>query len=152
MILINTKRLNRRRIKTMLKNLDHTKRFVRVKRNGIIIRKYKWYSLKREKWLITDLFIAVLPKLIAENQKELAKINTRISALLYMTQYTKEYDIVEYLWGIYISKYIHPDINKAKDIKSLYINSIIDFKQVIKRLKVHKVYLKPVFDVFRHRM
>lgn len=139
MKLINTNSLNRRRIKTMLKALDPFKQYIRVKKNGIVIRKNHWYSCKREVWVVTDIFIALLPKMIARNQQELSVINTRISAMLYMSQYTDEYDIVAYLWSMYIERYVYPKLS-GEDTASYHINTLIDFKRLFKHLKASYTY------------
>jgi len=142
MRLIKTDRISRRRIKTMLKELDPQMEYVRVRRNGLVVRKRRWWSLRREITTTTDTFIATLPNLITQDRNELARINTIVSAMLYSLQYTDIYDIVEFLWNKYMYVHIYPKLDfEIVKRRYFHMDSFINLNSLFEFIEHQRVYL-----------
>ena len=142
MKLISTDKISRRRIKTMLKELDPTMKYVRIKCNGIVIRKSNRWSLYRNVSSITDIFIAVLPSLITHDINELASINTMVSAMLYATKFTDSYSIVEYLWNKYMYTHIYPKLDfEIVKRRYFHIDAFVNVNKLFDFIEHQRIYL-----------
>lgn len=105
MNLIKVTRLVKRRVKDMIVSLMPEYGYVRVTNRGLVILKKNWWSFKKTIINITDLFIDVFPKKLAESCKRKGYGDTYerifsndLYVMMQLKSYKKDVDLVEYIW------------------------------------------------------
>jgi hypothetical protein len=105
MKLINITKLVKSRTKDIVTNLMPEFTYVRVSNSGIVTLKEKWWSIPRTIINITDLYIDVFPKKLAEScqRKGYGKSYNQIFSndlyvMLQLRAYKKDINIVDYIW------------------------------------------------------
>lgn len=106
MNLIKVTPLTKRRVKNLVADLLPEFGYSRITRSGLVMLKKKWWSFHRTAINITDLFIDVFPKRLAESCKRKGYGDTYermfsedLYIMLQLKSYKKDIDIVEYIWN-----------------------------------------------------
>ena len=125
MRIININPLTIKRTKIMTKSLIPWVGYVRMTYSGLVILKAKWWSFRRTRIPVTDLYFQELPKRIADsaNKRGLTGnyfllFKEAIGSHLEL-QFTtnRNFDISEYIWDMY-NKY-HKDVPLIEKIPDL---------------------------------
>lgn len=105
MNLIKVTRLTKRRVKDMIVGLMPEFGYVRVTNRGLVILKKNWWSFQKTIVNITDLFIDIFPKKLAESCKRKGYGDTYerifsndLYVMMQLKSYKKDVDLVEYIW------------------------------------------------------
>jgi hypothetical protein len=108
MNLIKITPLLKRRVKDMIVDLIPEYKYILINKRGLVTLKTKWWSFKKTTVNITDLFIDVLPKKLAESCKRKGYGDTYerlfsndLYVMLQIKAYKKDFDITEYIWDKY---------------------------------------------------
>jgi hypothetical protein len=108
MNLIQINSLTKRRTKNILQDLIPEYKYQRVTNHGLIILKKRWWSLKKTIVNITDLYIDIFPRKLADRLKEkghgdgfINLFNNDIYVMMQLKAYKKDYSIVDYVWQKY---------------------------------------------------
>lgn len=108
MNIIKNTNINRKRIKVMTKELFPQYKYIKVKSNGLVVFKEKWYRFTKQVVSITDLVLDAIPK---EISKRLSGTNNTtnllnlfaddIYLLLKLRDYRNEVDLVGKIWQVF---------------------------------------------------
>lgn len=108
MNLIKVTNLVKRRTKDMLADLMPEYGYRKITNSGLVVLKKRWWSLKRTIVNITDLYIDIFPKKIADSCKRKGYGDTYdklfsndIYVMLQIKSYKKEFNLVDYVWNKY---------------------------------------------------
>jgi hypothetical protein len=108
MNLIQITSLTKKRTKNILQDLLPDYKYQRVTNQGLVILKKRWWSLKKTIVTISDLYLSVFPKAIADRLKQknlgegfISLFNNDIYVMLQLKAYKKDIDIVDYIWQKY---------------------------------------------------
>lgn len=120
--------LLKKRVKVMCKDLIPQYQYVRITGKGLVILKSKWWSFKRTIINITDLFIDVLPKKLAESCKRKGYGDTYerlfsndIYVMLQLKAYKKNINIEEYIWEKY--NRLHREVPSIQIMTNIILES-----------------------------
>jgi len=112
MNIIKVTKLVKRRTKNMLAELMPEYNYVRIRNSGLIVLKENWWSCKRIIVNITDLYIDIFPKELAENCKRKGYGDTYerifsndIYIMLQLKSYKKDVNIADYMWNKFNTLY-----------------------------------------------
>ena len=107
--LISINAFSKARLKEMILNLIPKVGYVRIRKDGMIILKTKWFSLKRTKIHTSDLCESELPRQISDmaTSKGLGIgyeriFNDYITEAKQLRYYVESFDIIDYLWDNYV--------------------------------------------------
>ena len=99
--------------------------YIKVTNQGMVILKNKWWSFKKTTVNITDLFIDILPKKIAESCKRKGYGDTYerlfsndIYILLQIKAYKQEINIEDYIWNKYNT--LHREVPIVKVVTNIF--------------------------------
>jgi hypothetical protein len=108
MNLIKVTSLVKKRTKDILTDLMPEYKYHRVTNSGLVVLKKRWWHLKRTIINITDLYIDIIPKRLAENCRQKGYGDTYdklfsndIYVMLQIRAYKKEFNLVDYVWDKY---------------------------------------------------
>lgn len=129
MNLIKITRLTKRRVKDMIVDLMPEYGYIRVTNRGLVILKTNWWSFRKTIINITDLFIDVLPKKLADSCKRKGYGDTYermfsedLYVMMQLKSYKKDIDIVEYIWEKF--NRLHREVPIVTTlVKELYLES-----------------------------
>lgn len=108
MNIIRVTSLTKKRIKQMMGDLFPEYSYIRVRRNGMVILKKKWWYLKKITTNVTNLLIDTIPRKLSEACKRKGFGDTYdrifsndIYVFLQLRSYKKNVDLVDYMWQKY---------------------------------------------------
>jgi hypothetical protein len=108
MNLIQITSLTKKRTKNILQDLLPEYKYQKVTNQGLVILKKRWWSFKKTIVTISDLYLSVFPKALADRLKQkglgegfISLFNNDIYVMLQLKAYKKEVNIVDYIWNKY---------------------------------------------------